>query len=191
MKKAEGFILLQNNLMNAVFVEQSEQQEVINNEEELAKKLYRLRKLKEEQAIEDARYQREIAESNEWYKPSKAKRTNQIDNVTALIEDYYQRRYAEDSYYRYKDRNGTVGKKVSTDYIYNADELIKVLPDNLLKRSVSVKKDDLKRLFQSEKVDGRKKIITDNEGHPITEDGEIIKGVVVKEKTKVTIKTTK
>ena len=61
----------------------------------------------------------------------------------------------------------------------------------MLKRSVSVKKDDLKRLFQSEKVDGRKKIITDNEGHPITEDGEIIKGVVVKEKTKVTIKTTK
>ena len=177
--------------MNNELVEQSEQQEVINNEEELAKKLYRLRKLKEEQAIEDARYQREIAESNEWYKPSKAKRTNQIDNVTALIEDYYQRRYAEDSYYRYKDRNGTVGKKVSTDYIYNADELIKVLPDNLLKRSVSVKKDDLKRLFQSEKVDGRKKIITDNEGHPITEDGEIIKGVVVKEKTKVTIKTSK
>lgn len=61
----------------------------------------------------------------------------------------------------------------------------------MLKRSVSVKKNDLKRLFQSEKVDGRKKIVTDSEGHPITEDGEIIKGVVVKEKTEVTIKTTK
>lgn len=45
--------------------------------------------------------------------------------------------------------------------------------------------------FRSEKVDGRKKIITDNEGHPITEDGEIIKGVIAKEKTEVTIKTTK
>lgn len=62
--------------MNNELVERSEQQEVINNEEELAKKLYRLRKLKEEQAIEDERYQREIAESDEWYKPSKAKRTN-------------------------------------------------------------------------------------------------------------------
>ncbi|MCC4343582.1 host-nuclease inhibitor Gam family protein [Limosilactobacillus balticus] len=175
--------------MNNELVERSEQQEVINNEEELAKKLYRLRKLKEEQAIEDERYQREIAESNEWYKPSKAKRTNQIDDVTALIEDYYQRRYAEDPYYRYKDRNGTVSKKTSTDYDYNDEELINSLPDELLK--TTAKKAELKKLFQSEKVDGRKKIITDNDGHPITEDGEIIKGVVVKEKTEVTIKTTK
>lgn len=176
-------------VMNNELVERSEQQEVINNEEELAKKLYRLRKLKEEQAIEDERYQREIAESNEWYKPSKAKRTNQIDDVTALIEDYYQRRYAEDPYYRYKDRNGTVSKKTSTDYDYNDEELINSLPDELLK--TTAKKAELKKLFQSEKVDGRKKIITDNDGHPITEDGEIIKGVVVKEKTEVTIKTTK
>ncbi len=175
--------------MNNELVERSEQQEVINNEEELAKKLYRLRKLKEEQAIEDERYQREIAESNEWYKPSKAKRTNQIDDVTALIEDYYQRRYAEDPYYRYKDRNGTVSKKTSTDYDYNDEELINSLPDELLK--TTAKKAELKKLFQSEKVDRRKKIITDNDGHPITEDGEIIKGVVVKEKTEVTIKTTK
>lgn len=176
-------------VMNNELVERSEQQEVINNEEELAKKLYRLRKLKEEQAIEDERYQREIAESNEWYKPSKAKRTNQIDDVTALIEDYYQRRYAEDPYYRYKDRNGTVSKKTSTDYDYNDEELINSLPDELLK--TTAKKAELKKLFQSEKVDRRKKIITDNDGHPITEDGEIIKGVVVKEKTEVTIKTTK
>ncbi|MCR1878962.1 host-nuclease inhibitor Gam family protein [Limosilactobacillus reuteri] len=169
--------------------EQEEAKQIINNEKELAKKLYRLRKLKEEQVIEDERYQREIAESNEWYKPSKAKRTNQIDDVTALIEDYYQRRYAEDPYYRYKDRNGTVSKKTSTDYDYNDEELINSLPDELLK--TTAKKAELKKLFQSEKVDGRKKIITDNDGHPITEDGEIIKGVVVKEKTEVTIKTTK
>ncbi len=175
--------------MNNELVERSEQQEVINNEEELAKKLYRLRKLKEEQAIEDERYQREIAESNEWYKPSKAKRTNQIDDVTALIEDYYQRRYAEDPYYRYKDRNGTVSKKTSTTYDYNDEELINSLPEELLKKTVN--KVGLKKLFQSEKVDGRKKIITDNEGHPITEDGEVIKGVIAKEQTQITIKTTK
>lgn len=132
--------------MNDQITEQQEEQ-IINNEEELHKKLYRLRKLKEEQAIEDERYQREIAESDEWYKPSKTKRANQIDNVTALIEDYYQRRYEKDPYYRYKDSNGTVGKKVSTDYIYNEDELIKVLPDNLLNKSISVKKADLKKLF--------------------------------------------
>ncbi|WP_019251665.1 host-nuclease inhibitor Gam family protein [Limosilactobacillus reuteri] len=142
--------------MNNELVERSEQQEVINNEEELAKELYRLRKLKEEQAIEDERYQREIAESNEWYKPSKAKRTNQIDDVTALIEDYYQRRYAEDPYYRYKDRNGTVSKKTSTDYDYNDEELINSLPDELLK--TTAKKAELKKLFQSEKVDGRKRL---------------------------------
>ena len=169
--------------MNNELVERSEQQEVINNEEELAKKLYRLRKLKEEQAIEDERYQREIAESNEWYKPSKAKRTNQIDDVTALIEDYYQRRYAEDPYYRYKDRNGTVSKKTSTTYDYNDEELINSLPEELLKKTVN--KVGLKKLFQSEKVDGR------NEGHPITEDGEVIKGVIAKEQTQITIKTTK
>ncbi len=67
--------------------------------------------------------------------------------------------------------------------------MINSLPEELLKKTVN--KVGLKKLFQSEKVDGRKKIITDNEGHPITEDGEIIKGVVVKEKTEVTIKTTK
>lgn len=146
--------------------EQEESKQIINNEEELGKKLYRLRKLNEEQAIEDERYQREIAESDEWYQPSKEKRANQIEYVEALIEDYYHRRLQENPYYRYKDRNGTVSKK-------------------------TVNKVGLKKLFQSEKVDGRKKIITDNEGHPITEDGEIIKGVIAKEKTEVTIKTTK
>lgn len=176
-------------VMNNELVEQSEQQEAINNEEELAKKLYRLRKLNEEQAIEDERYQREIAESDEWYQPSKKKRANQIEYVEALIENYYHRRLQENPYYRYKDRNGAVGKRVSTDYIYNDEELINSLPDELLKKTA--KKAELKKLFQSEEVDGRKKIITDNEGHPITEDGEIIKGVIAKEKTEVTIKTTK
>lgn len=177
-------------VMNNQAVEQQEEsKQIINSEEELSKKLYRLRKLNEEQAIEDERYQREIAESDEWYQPSKKQRANQIDYVTALIEDYYHRRYAEDPYYRYKDRNGTVGKKTSTDYAYNDEELINSLPDELLKKTA--KKAELKKLFQSEEVDGRKKIITDNEGHPITKDGEVIKGVVVKEKTEVTIKTTK
>ena len=176
-------------MTNQTVAEQEESKRIINSEEELSKKLYRLRKLNEEQAIEDERYQREISESDEWYQPSKKKRANQIEYVEALIEDYYHRRLQENPYYRYKDRNGTVSKKTSTTYDYNDEELINSLPEELLKKTVN--KVGLKKLFQSEKVDGRKKIITDNEGHPITEDGEIIKGVIAKEKTEVTIKTTK
>lgn len=169
--------------------EKQEQNQVINSEEELAKKLYHLRKLNEEQAIEDERYQREIAESDEWYKPSKTKRANQIEYVESLIEDYYHRRLQENPYYRYKDRNGTISKKTSTTYDYNDEELVNSLPDDLLKKTVN--KAGLKKLFQSEKRDGRKVIVTDSEGHPITEDGEVIKGVIAKEQTQVTIKTTK
>lgn len=179
--------------MNKDFNELQEEQPqpVIKNEEGLAKKLYRLRMLKAEQAAEDERYNREIEESNAWYRPSKQQRQEQIDYVTSIIEEYYQSRFEKNPYYRYKDRNGKVGKKTTTHYKYNNDELIASLPEELVKTTVTVKKADLKKRFRMEKVDGRQVPVTDGNGHPITEDGEIITGVIASEQTEVVVNTTK
>ena len=149
----------------------------IQNEEELSKQLYRLRKLNEEQAHEDERYQKEIDESDAWYQPSKQARKNQIDEVEALIDDFYMRQYENNPYYRFKSRNGSVSKRESTSFIHDDKKLLSNVPDKFIKKSL--KWGDYKKTLQD----------TGN-GTVVDENGEIVDGVTAKRYLKVIVKTT-
>ena len=65
----------------------------IQNEAELHKKLYRLRKLKEEQKRADEQRERELADTAAWYQPETDRRSTEIADVEALISDFYMRQY--------------------------------------------------------------------------------------------------
>lgn len=95
----------------------------IQNEAELHKKLYRLRKLKEEQKRADEQRERELADTAAWYQPETDRRSTEIADVEALISDFYMRQYEENPYYKFKSRNGTVSKRTSNHYDHNDKQL--------------------------------------------------------------------
>ena len=103
---------------------EEEQDGRIQNEDELYKKLYYLRCLKKEQRQADERRDRELAETDAWYKPDKETRSMQIANVEALISDFYMRQYEQNPHYRFKSRNGNVSKRKSTDYDHDDAKLL-------------------------------------------------------------------
>lgn len=150
---------------------------LIQNEDELSKKLYQLRKLKEEQAHEDERYQKEIDESNAWYLPSKQARKNKIEEVESLIGEFYMRQYDKNPYYRFKSRNGSVSKRKTTSWQHNDKKLLESIPDEFIKRSV--KWGDYKKTLQA----------TDS-GTVVDDNGEVVDGVTTTQTIKVDIKTT-
>lgn len=98
----------------------------IQSEDELYKKLYYLRCLKKEQRQADERRDRELAETDAWYKPDKETRSMQIANVEALISDFYMRQYEQNPHYRFKSRNGNVSKRKSTDYDHDDAKLLEL-----------------------------------------------------------------
>lgn len=150
----------------------------LQNEDELYKQLYRLRKLNEEQAKDDAQYNKEIEESKAWYEPAKQGRQLKIANTEALIKDFYMRQYEKDPYYRYKSRNGKVSKRESVTYIHDDSELLKTLPDKYIKRSV--KWGEYKKTLQDA-----------GNGKVVNAEGEIVQGVKAEKNIKVIITPTK
>lgn len=150
----------------------------IQNEDDLYKQLYRLRKLNEEQAKDDEQYNKEITESQAWYEPAKQKRQTTIDNIEALIEEFYVEQYRKDPYYRYKSRNGSVSKRETTKLVHDDSKLLKTVPDKYVKRSI--KWGDFKKTLHDA-----------GNGKVVNEDGEIVDGVTAEKSLSVIIKPTK
>lgn len=162
--------------------EAQEQQEFngrIQSEDELNKKLYRLRKLKEEQKQDDEQRERELADTAAWYQPETDRRSVEIANVEALISDYYMRRYEENTHYRFKSRNGSVSKRKSTDYDHDDAKLLEIVDDKYIKTT--------KKLDWSAY---KKTLTVMDDGRCVNEDGEIVP-VTAHETIKVMIKTPK
>lgn len=150
--------------------------ERIQNEDELYRKLYRLRKLKEEQAKDDHQYEKEIQESKDWYEPAKKKRANDIEEVESLIKDFYMTQYEKDPYYRYKSRNGSVSKRKITKLTHNDEELLKYVPNKFIQKSL--RWGDYKKTLQ----------VTDN-GIVVDKDGQIVDGVKATKQLNININT--
>lgn len=162
--------------------EVQEQQEFdgrIQSEDELHKKMYRLRKLKEEQKQADEQRERELADTAAWYQPETDRRSVEIANVEALISDYYMRRYEENPHYRFKSRNGSVSKRKSTEYDHDDSKLLEMVDDKYIKTT--------KKLDWSAY---KKTLTVMNDGRCVNEDGEIVP-VTAHEEIKVMIKMPK
>ena len=162
--------------------EVQEQQEFdgrIQDEDELYKKLYYLRCLKQEQRQADEQRDREMAETDAWYKPDKETRSMQIANVEALISDFYMRQYEQNPHYRFKSRNGNVSKRKSTDYDHDDAKLLEMVDDKYVKTT--------KKLDWSAY---KKTLTVMDDGRCVNEDVEIVP-VTAHEAIKVMIKTPK
>lgn len=111
----------------------------IQDEDELYKKLYYLRCLKKEQQQADERRDRELAETDAWYKPDKETRSMQIANVEALISDFYMRQYEQNPHYRFKSRNGNVSKRKSTKFDHDDKRLVNLVDPKFVKTTKELK----------------------------------------------------
>lgn len=150
----------------------------IQNEEELHKKLYRLRKLKEEQERADAQRERELVDTAAWYQPETDRRSTEIADVEALISDFYMRQYEENPYYKFKSRNGTVSKRTSNHYDHNDKQLVDLVDDKFVK---TTKKLDWAKYKAT--------LTVLDDGRCVDENGELVP-VTVQQQVKVMIKTT-
>lgn len=163
--------------------EEAQEQQIqdgrIQDEDELYKKLYYLRCLKKEQQQADERRDRELTETDAWYKPDKETRSMQIANVEALISDFYMRQYEQNPHYRFKSRNGNVSKRKSTDYDRDDAKLLEMVDDKYIKTT--------KKLDWSAY---KKTLTVMDDGRCVNEDGEIVP-VTAHEAIKVMIKTPK
>lgn len=160
--------------------EAQEQQEFdgrIQSEDELHKKLYRLRKLKEEQKQADEQRERELADTAAWYQPGTDRRSVEIADVEALISDYYMRRYEENPHYRFKSRNGSVSKRKNTKFDHDDKRLVNLVDPKFVKTT--------KKLDWSAY---KKTLTVMDDGRCVNEDGEIVP-VTAHDEIKVIIKT--
>lgn len=157
--------------------EQQTQDGRIQNEDELYKKLYYLRCLKKEQQQADERRDRELAETDAWYKPDKETRSMQIANVEALISDFYMRQYEQNPHYRFKSRNGNVSKRKNTKFDHDDKRLVNLVDPKFVKTT--------KKLDWSAY---KKTLTVMDDGRCVNEDGEIVP-VTAHDEIKVIIKT--
>lgn len=159
--------------------EAQEQQEFdgrIQSEDELHKKLYRLRKLKEEQKQADEQRERELADTAAWYQPGTDRRSVEIADVEALISDYYMRRYEENPHYRFKSRNSSVSKRKNTKFDHDDKRLVNLVDPKFVKTT--------KKLDWSAY---KKTLTVMDDGRCVNEDGEIVP-VTAHDEIKVIIK---
>lgn len=162
--------------------EVQEQQEFdgrIQSEDELYKKLWYLKQLEKEQKQADERRDRELAETDAWYKPDAEARSVRIANAKALISDFYMRQYEQNPHYRFKSRNGSVSKRKNTEYDHDDSKLLEMVDDKYIKTT--------KKLDWSAY---KKTLTVMNDGRCVNEDGEIVP-VTAHEEIKVMIKMPK
>ena len=154
----------------------------IQSEDELAKKLYKLRMLNAEMAKNDARRQKELDETNAWYQPEAKRINEEIEKTNELIDDYARRQLADDKYWKYADRNGKVSKKKETKWDYDKDKILEAGADD---RFIKVK--TTRELDWAE----YKKTLTEiDDGRLVNENGEVVASAKVTHGLKITIKPT-
>lgn len=152
----------------------------IQTEEELSKKLYKLRMLNAEKAKIDARRQKELDETEAWYRAEAKSIDNKITETNELIDDYARRQLADNKYWKYADRNGKISKRKSEQWNYNTQEI--------LKRGVADKYIKTKRDLDWASY---KKSLTElDDGRLVDENGELINDITVTHDLTITIKAT-
>lgn len=152
----------------------------IQTEEELSKKLYKLRMLNAEKAKIDARRQKELDETEAWYRAEAKSIDNKITETNELIDDYARRQLADDKYWKYADRNGKISKRKSEQWNYNKQDI--------LKRGVADKYIKTKRDLDWASY---KKSLTElDDGRLVDENGELINDITVTHGLTITIKPT-
>lgn len=152
----------------------------ITDEEGLYKALYRLRKLDEEQAHDDAQRQKELDETNAWYVPATKTRQDEREAVESRIKDFYLTQYEANPHYRYKSRNGSVSKRKNVKYTYDDQQLLSKVPAKFIKTTKELRWGEYKKTL---------KVLDD--GRVVNEDGEIVEGITAKNEINVIIKPMK
>ena len=152
----------------------------IQSEDELAKKLYKLRMLNAEMAKNDARRQKELDETNAWYQPEAKRINEEIEKTNELIDDYARQQLEENPWWKYAGRNGKVSKRKATNWNYDKGEILqRGVPDEFIK----VKKD----LDWNE----YKKSLTElDDGRLVDSNGELVTDITVTHSMNITIKPT-
>lgn len=151
----------------------------IKNDDELYKALYHLRKLREEQAEDDKQREKELSETDSWYKPAKEARAKAIEFEESRIQDYSLAQREQDSHWRYRSRNGTVSFSHRTNWSHDDAKLLSVVPDDYIDTNPKVRWGDYK-----------KTLTPTDDGRAVNEDGEVVDGVVTARELKINIKPT-
>lgn len=152
----------------------------IQTEEELSKKLYKLRVLNAEKAKINDRRQKELDETEAWYRPEAKSIDNKIAETSELIDDYARRQLADDKYWKYADRNGKISKRKSEKWIYSKQEI--------LKRGVADKY--IKTKHDLDWASYKKSLTELDDGRLVDENGELINDITVTHDLTITIKPT-
>ena len=152
----------------------------IQTEEELSNKLYKLRMLNAEKAKINARRQKELDETEGWYRPEAKSIDDDIAKTNELIDDYARRQLAYDKYWKYADRNGKISKRKSEQWNYNTQEI--------LKRGVADKY--IKTKHDLDWASYKKSLTELDDGRLVDENGELINDITVTHDLTITIKPT-
>lgn len=157
----------------------AEETQRIESEDELYKKMFRRRKLLEEQKADDKQRQNELDETASWYEPAREARQNELGYIDSLIDDWFLRQYEKDPYYRYRSRNGSVSKRSITTWKHDDAKLLENIPDKYIDVKPKVKWGDYKKTLD----------ITDDGKVIDKETGELVDGVTASKSIKVNIKS--
>mgnify|MGYP005750244539 CR=1 FL=1 len=157
----------------------AEETQRIESEDELYKKMFRRRKLLEEQKADDKQRQNELDETTSWYEPAREARQNELGYIDSLIDDWFLRQYEKNPYYRYRSRNGSVSKRSITTWKHDDAKLLENIPDKYIDVKPKVKWGDYKKTLD----------ITDDGKVIDKETGELVDGVTASKSIKVNIKS--
>ena len=157
----------------------AEETQRIESEDELYKKMFRRRKLLEEQKADDKQRQNELDETASWYEPAWEARQNELGYIDSLIDDWFLRQYEKNPYYRYRSRNGSVSKRSITTWKHDDAKLLENIPDKYIDVKPKVKWGDYKKTLD----------VTDDGKVIDKETGELVDGVTASKSIKVTIKS--
>lgn len=154
----------------------------IQSEDELAKKLYKLRMLNAELAKNDARRQKELEETEAWYQPETKRINDEIAKTNELIDDYARRRIEEDSWWKYAGRNGKVSKKKETKWSYDKKKILEAgVDDKFIK---------VKTTRELDWAEYKKTLTEIDDGRLVNENGEVVVSAKVTHGLNITIKPT-
>lgn len=157
----------------------AEETQRIESEDELYKKMFRRRKLLEEQKADDKQRQNELDETASWYESAREARQNELGYIDSLIDDWFLRQYEKNPYYRYRSRNGSVSKRSITTWKHDDAKLLENIPDKYIDVKPKVKWGDYKKTLE----------VTDDGKVVNKETGELVDGVTASKSIKVNIKS--
>ena len=154
----------------------------IQSEEELAKKLYKLRMLNAEMAKNDARRQTELDETNAWYQPEAKRINEEIEKTNELIDDYARQQLEENPWWKYAGRNGKVSKKKETKWSYDKKKILEAgVDDKFIK---------VKTTRELDWAEYKKTLTEIDDGRLVNENGEVVVSAKVTHGLNITIKPT-